>query len=73
MKRRNIFLLGIAVATITGISELALSHSNGKTWSNYVHTWETKWATPVKHKPVKPPHHSRAKDSSQEQHGIKSS
>lgn len=50
MKKISVLLIGIVIVVISIFSELALSVIDKDEWSNYTHSWETKWTTPVKYK-----------------------
>jgi hypothetical protein len=53
MKKHSILFIGIVIVVISGLSEVVLSKIETEKWSNYTHSWETKWTTSVKHKPAR--------------------
>jgi len=53
MKNQSILFIGIVIVVMSGLSEVVLSNIETEKWSNYTHSWETKWTTSVKHKPTK--------------------
>lgn len=52
MKKLSVLLISIVIVAISILSEIAFSVIEQDDWSNYTHSWETKWTTPVKYKQV---------------------
>lgn len=50
MKKQSIILIGIVIVILSWLSEVALAMIDEEKWSNYIHSWETKWSTPIKKK-----------------------